>query len=233
MWSKATHKKIRGYNESEMPWVKLSFEAAQRRDPAWMVDQDFRCLATPAGGLVLMHVILKDHLYDERSTMQFGIDTNPSAGYFVVGSNTQNREVFLTEAHCFYTLHDLADFIRSHKHIPFYLEMNGPGGVTAQFLREEECPFAEVWLDEQSKIDICTKSASVPIYVPLKFEEDVYPILTKQIWGEDKKIVKFSDAHYFDAYVLSVGELGGLDIINEESISNQQLKEMESLLGRY
>lgn len=202
IWVNAPHQKLRPYDETIMPWVKRAYERALKRDPGWSVDQEFRCMATPAGGLILQHIFIQQH---ERTSVQYAIDSNPEVGYFVVGTFQLDWEIYVCEAHCFATLRELADFIYNHKKYPIRLELNGVGSVVAKYL--EECMLREyvegIWVDDKFKYDQVVFVAAQQIFCLPEFEETLVATLKKQIWGEDKKPVKFSDAHWFDAFYLS------------------------------
>lgn len=204
IWSKGKHQRIRGYDPNQMPWVTRAYLAACQRDPQWSIDQEFYCKATPAGGLVLQYVVVdKPTTY---TTQRYGIDSNPEEGYCVVGSFHHDKHIYITEAYLFPTLQQLATFVSTHQHMPMELELNGVGMVVKQYLNERDLSVIGTWVDEDTKQYRVTNVACHTIHVPDTMIDTVYPILMKQIWGEDKKIVKFPDAHYFDAFYLSVIE---------------------------
>jgi hypothetical protein len=74
----------------------------------------------------------------------------------------------------------------------------------AMFLRSKGAHYIECWTDDHIKVDRCVFCAVRDIYIPKEYEFDVLPVLTKQIW-DGKKVMKFNDAHWFDAFWLSVG----------------------------
>lgn len=197
IWEKGQHQRIRGYDASQMPWVTKAYKAALRRDPPWSIDQEFYCKATPAGGLLLPKCTLQTHPYKAR---RYGIDSNPEEGYYVVGTFRTDDAVYICDARVFTTLRELGLFImtQAHPNLEFELEMNGPGGVVANYFDENEIPYTRHVVTEQNKITRCSALACKPIVVPPELEH-VYRNLTKQIWTSDKKIEKFDDAHWFDA----------------------------------
>lgn len=193
---------IRPYNPLTMPWAVMQYEDAKIHNAPAYMDCEYHMRATAAGGLILT----KTHLIDstDRITHHYGIDPNPVHGLFVIGSHIEGMAIWITEAWCFDTLDELADFMETHKTIPFELEMNGVGGVVAMFLRSRHLNFIECWTDDKLKVDRCVYCAVRDIYIPKEYEHDVLPVLTKQIW-DGKKVMKFADAHWFDAFWLSVG----------------------------
>jgi hypothetical protein len=197
IWEKGQHQRIRGYNAQQMPWVTKAYLAAVRRDPPWSVDQEFHCKATPAGGLLLPKCIIQEHPY---KATRYGIDSNPEEGYYVVGSHKTLDALYVCDARVFYTLRELGLFIMTqhYPNIDFELEMNGPGGVVANYFDENEIPYIRNTVTDATKIQRCSQLACKPIVVPPQLEH-VYRNLTKQIWNKDKKIEKFDDAHWFDA----------------------------------
>jgi len=197
IWDKVKHQKIRGYDALIMPWVKRQYESAKRKNPGWYMDQEYHMKATPAGGLLLPKCILQAHEYQPT---RYGIDSNPEEGYYVVGTHKTLDATYVCNAKVFYTLRELGLFVMTqhHPNIEFELEMNGPGGVVANYFEENAIPFVAHTVTEDNKIRRCTELATKPIIVPPELEY-VYRNLTKQIWNKDKRIEKFQDAHWFDA----------------------------------
>jgi hypothetical protein len=203
LWSKYEQCLVlRPYNPETMPWAVMQYEDAKTHNSPAYMDCEYHMKATAAGGLILTktHIIANT----DRITHRFGIDPNPVHGLYVVGSHVQGMEIYLTEAYCFNTLDELSDFILSRPECPFELEMNGVGGVVAMFLRSKGAHYIECWTDDHIKVDRCVFCAVRDIYIPKEYEFDVLPVLTKQIW-DGKKVMKFNDAHWFDAFWLSVG----------------------------
>jgi hypothetical protein len=193
---------IRPYNALTMPWATMQYEDARMHNPPAYMDCEYHMKATAAGGLILT----KTHVIPDtnRVTQRFGIDPNPVHGLYVVGTHVENMSIYITEAWCFTTLEELAQFMQSNPGIPFELEMNGVGGVVAMFLRSNHLSYVECWTDDKTKTDRCVQCAVRDIYIPQVYEHDVLPVLMKQIW-DGKKVMKFNDAHWFDAFWLSVG----------------------------
>jgi hypothetical protein len=187
---------VRPYDAQTMPWAVMQYNDAKRHSPAWYMDQEYHMKATPAGGLLFQHCVLQDH---DKKTTRYGIDVNPMEGHFVVGTCYTPDATYVTEARVFHDLQSLALFM-SHQHhaIEFELEMNGPGGVVAQYLHEGNIDFVESWVTEDNKVARCTELASHPVIVKPECQQ-VYVNLIAQIWDENKRIKKFNDAHWFDA----------------------------------
>lgn len=218
VWSKCPRQKVRGYDPVIMPWVKRQYESAKKRNPAWYMDLEYHCKATPAGGLVLTNIVVEDHNYTSSS---YGIDSNPEEGYFVCGSHRVGKRNYLCEAYMFETLSKLADFVRRHQHMHIELETNGVGGVVKNYLIENNLSVIPIHVTDDIKTTRVNDLACITSVIPHKYEELVLPTLIKQIWGPDKKIVKFSDAHWFDSYYLSCqqGE-SDLDIVGDAEVNS-------------
>jgi len=198
LWSKiAPDARCRGYDSLAMPWVTMQYNYARKHRPAWYMDQEYHMKATPAGGLLWPKCTVQAHSYQ---TKRFGIDSNPEEGYFVVGSHQTDDALYICEAHVFTTLRELALFMvtRRRADLEFELEMNGPGAVVGQYLDENDIPYIKHVVTEQNKIQRCAAIACKPVVVPPELEY-VYKNCIKQIWNKEKKIEKFSDAHWFDA----------------------------------
>jgi hypothetical protein len=218
---------IRPYDPITMPWAIMQYEDARTHNSPAYMDCEYHMKATAAGGLILTktHVIPST----DRITHRFGIDPNPVHGLYVVGSHIQGMGIWITEAWCIETLEELADFMLSNPDIPFELEMNGVGGVVAMYLRSHHIPYQECWTDDKIKTARCVQCAVRDIYVPEEYAHDVLPVLVKQIW-DGKKVMKFNDAHWFDAFWLSVGSnLTGYVSGDANSTRAMSIKRQEQL----
>ena len=232
IWSKYEQNiVIRPYNPIVMPWAVMQYDDAKLHNPQWYMDQEYHMKATPSGGKILLYLSRLNHHYE---TTRFGLDSNSSEGHCLIGSNTQNRQVYITEVHMFDSLHDLSDYLKLYHYIPLDVEENGQGGVVSQFLREEGISHATTWVTDVSKVQLATKVGAVEVFVPDSVEFDTcYANLDSQIW-KDKKVFKTKDAHYFDAFVLSVGfatsYLVGVENSRRQSIIEQERdREMRSM----
>jgi len=226
IWSKCPNQRVRGYDPLIMPWVVRQYESAKKRNPAWYMDLEYHCKATPAGGLVLTDIVIEDHYFSSTS---YGIDSNPSVGYYVVGSHREGKRNYMCEAYEFTTLSGLANFVRTHQHMHIELELNGVGGVVKNYLNENNLSVIPIHVNDEMKTLRVNNVACITTVIPPKLEELVLPTLTKQIWGPDKKIVKYPDAHWFDAYYLSCEQ--GFSDLDVSEISINSSSDWESALS--
>jgi len=206
---------VRAYNPITMPWAVMQYEDAKLHNAIWYMDQEYHMKATPAGGKVLLYLKRADHAFE---TMQFGLDSNSANGHCLTGSNTQYRHVYLTECQMFFSLRDLSNYLKLYPNTPLNVEMNGQGGVVSQYLMEEGLGHIQTNVTATSKVELAAKVGAVPISVPDFIDDECYNNLENQIW-KDKKVYKTSDAHYFDSFVLSVGEIGEIDIASQHQRS--------------
>lgn len=210
IWSKCPNRKIREYNKT-MTWITPQLERDKKKFPQWWIDREYYALATPSGGLILRNCVMGEHKF---STKRWGIDVNSSRFYNCVGSNLEKNILYITDIREIKTLKDLTTFVKEQNYlgIPVEVEQNGPGMETTKHLREAGCSVIADTVTEKIKMDRVTNLGSLTkIVFPLKYEM-VYKDCVRQIWDEWGKIVKFSDADWFDATWHSF--IGGFGIVD-------------------
>jgi hypothetical protein len=182
-------------------WAWEHYEEAVKTMPAWFVDQEFRCLNTPAGGVVLPNCMVDEH---DKQPTRGGIDVNSEAGITVVESCKEGNDIYICNVKRFTKMEipQLAAYIKSQP-FKYELETNGEGKIVEAWLKQQGASVIADWVTEESKIDRISKIVCCRLHFSLKTRL-VMKDCMRQVWTPEKKIYKFPDAHYFDAMWHSV-----------------------------